>query len=207
MARVGALGAGVYAIYCHDNGKIYIGSSVRINLRFNHHRCYLRANKHGNRHLQNAWNLYGEGAFTMSIIQLCETEDRLLFEQYYLDIWADSGRLFNRRLDAKSPTGVKWTTEERLAKSVAMKTNPSFKGRSHSASSKALLSEKAKVRFSNPENNPFYGKHHSEETRAKISEANSGHKHNVGRACSDRCKAAVAESNRRRAGEKRNISK
>lgn len=204
MARpVSNTGTGVYAIYCHENEKIYIGSSNRINLRFNHHRCDLRAGRHGNQHLQNAWNLYGEAAFSMSVILNCEIDDQLYFEQYYLDVWAESGRLFNRRHDAKSPKGVKWTEDEKAAKSAAMKANPSFKGRHHTESSKAMLSVHAKARFSDPSNNPFFGKKHTEESRKKVSEANRGHTRNIGRVCSDRCRAAVIESNKRRRGETR----
>jgi hypothetical protein len=43
-------------------------------------------------------------------------------------------------------------------------------GKHHSEETKRKMSEKAKLRFSNPENNPMYGRHHSEETKRKISE-------------------------------------
>lgn len=36
------------------------------------------------------------------------------------------------------------------------------------------ISDKAKVRLANPENHPMFGKHQSEETKRKISEANKG---------------------------------
>lgn len=201
--RAPALGAGVYLIYCHENEKAYVGSSNRVNIRFNHHRCYLRANKHGNQHLQNAWNLYGEDAFSMGMLHPCNDGEQLLLEQYYLDIWFESGMVFNRRSDAKSPKGVKWTDEERLAKSIAMRANPSFKGRHHTAESKAILSAQAKDRQSTPEGNPFFGRKHSDETKAKVSAANRGHSRNIGRVCSEKCRAAVIESNRRRKGEVR----
>lgn len=201
--RPPALGAGVYIIYCHENEKAYVGSSNKVNLRFNHHRCYLRANKHGNQHLQNAWNLYGEDAFSMGMVHACDKGEQLRFEQYYLDIWFESGMVFNRRSDAKSPKGVKWTDEERLAKSIAMKANPPFKGRIHTDDAKMLISDKAKERYVDPTNNPFYGKQHTPETKASISKANTGNKFCVGRVTSEKCRAAVAESNRRRAGEKR----
>lgn len=46
----------------------------------------------------------------------------------------------------------------------------------HTEKTKRIISEKAKKRFENPENNPMYGKHHSEETRKKIGERNAGKK-------------------------------
>lgn len=44
----------------------------------------------------------------------------------------------------------------------------------HTEETKNILSKKAKKRFENPENNPMYGKHHSEETKRKISEKATG---------------------------------
>lgn len=46
------------------------------------------------------------------------------------------------------------------------------KGVEKSATAKQNMSDAAKRRFSNPENHPFYGKHHTQETRDKISAAN-----------------------------------
>ena len=55
------------------------------------------------------------------------------------------------------------------------KENP-FYGKHHSEETKSKLSEIRKMFYSNPESNPFYGKHHSKETKEKISKANSGNK-------------------------------
>lgn len=51
--------------------------------------------------------------------------------------------------------------------------NKAFGGSSvgkHTEKTKKMISGKAKKRFENPENNPMYGKHHSEDTKRKISE-------------------------------------
>lgn len=187
-------GPGVYMIYCHENGKAYIGSSNRVNLRFNHHRHYLRTNKHGNQHLQNAWNLYGEDSFSFGVIQPCPDGEQLMLEQYYLDVWFDGGSVFNRHMDAKSPRGNKWTESERLAKSIAMKANPPFKGRRHSEESKALLSNAHKAWATNNPN-PFLGKKHSEASRALISEKAKGHTRSRGRKLSEKAKALISAAN------------
>lgn len=47
----------------------------------------------------------------------------------------------------------------------------------HTEETRNILSEKAKKRFENPENNPMYGKHHSEEAKRKISEKATGRGH------------------------------
>ena len=54
---------GTYKIFNRRDGKFYVGSSINIGRRFNAHRSLLRNNKHFNRHLQSAWNKYGECEF------------------------------------------------------------------------------------------------------------------------------------------------
>jgi group I intron endonuclease len=68
------------------NGKCCIGSSVDINKRWAQHKCTLRTNNHKNKHLQNAWNKYGENNFFFKIIFFCEQNDLFLHEQKFLDI-------------------------------------------------------------------------------------------------------------------------
>lgn len=189
-----ATGPGVYMIYCHENEKAYIGSSKHVSQRFNHHRYHLRSNKHGNQHLQNAWNLYGEDSFSFGVIQPCPDGDHLRMEQYYLDVWFETGMVFNRHTDVKSPSGRKWTSAERSAKSAAMKAAPPFKGRTHTAESRELLSRAHKAWMAvNP--NPFAGKTHTEETKAAISAANKGHTRSRGRRLSDRAKRLISAAN------------
>lgn len=77
--------SGVYKITNTVNGKFYIGSSKNIKNRWFKHTALLRHNKHENLHLQNAWNKYKEENFVFEILELCELEDLLIREQYYLD--------------------------------------------------------------------------------------------------------------------------
>jgi group I intron endonuclease len=60
---------GIYVIECISNGKFYIGSSVNIHKRFIRHQSDLTNNTHPNKHLQNAWNLYGKSSFRFSILE------------------------------------------------------------------------------------------------------------------------------------------
>lgn len=48
------------------------------------------------------------------------------------------------------------------------------KGKPHSAETRAKISAKAKTRFQNIEYHPFYGRHHSEETKEKIRKSKIG---------------------------------
>lgn len=76
---------GIYMLLNTKNGKRYIGSSVNIRKRLNIHRSLLKHNKHDNKHLQNAWNKYGEKAFNYSILEKCNEDERFIREQFYVD--------------------------------------------------------------------------------------------------------------------------
>lgn len=190
--------SGIYLIYCINNGKAYVGSSKSVARRLTSHRHNLRHNCHGNKHLQNAWNLYGEDNFRMGLLQACHPSALILVEQVWIDIWVGSKQSFNRRLKADSPVGVKWTDEEKAAASARVKANPTFKGRKHTDKAKALLSKSAKERFAEKENTNFYGKKHTDAAKLAISKANSGNKYCLGRPATQKCKDAVAASNKNR---------
>ncbi|MBO6272764.1 GIY-YIG nuclease family protein [bacterium] len=76
---------GVYKILNCKNNKFYIGSSVDIERRFESHRKELIAGTHNNKHLQNAWNKYGESSFRFLVVEevanINELRNR---ETYYL---------------------------------------------------------------------------------------------------------------------------
>ncbi len=78
--------SGVYAIICTITGKRYVGSSKRLYKRLTGHRRSLRKGRHHSAHLQRAWNLYGEEAFVVEILEYCEQEALLDREQGYLDL-------------------------------------------------------------------------------------------------------------------------
>lgn len=66
---------GIYGIRNKLNNKIYIGKTiVNFGDRWDCHRSQLRGNYHGNPHLQNAWNKYGEENFEFVIIEECDNE-------------------------------------------------------------------------------------------------------------------------------------
>jgi group I intron endonuclease len=107
---------GIYKIICLLNNSIYIGSSVNLEQRFYNHLFYLRCNKHHNKHLQNAYNLYGEENFKFEIIEECEKEILIEREQFHID---ELKPKFNLRLIAKSNLGMKHSeeTKEKMSES------------------------------------------------------------------------------------------
>lgn len=123
--------SGIYKITNIDNDKSYIGSSVDITKRAYKHLFQLRNNFHNNKHLQNAYNKHGEGAFNFEIIERCETDKLIILEQYYIDILKPE---YNICKIAYSTLGVIPSEETRL------KMSKSQKGRKHTEESKVKMS-------------------------------------------------------------------
>ena len=76
---------GIYKILNKINGKFYIGSSRNIDKRLNDHKNLLRKEKHENKHLQSAWNKYGEENFIFEILLIIE-DDNLKTNKYLRDL-------------------------------------------------------------------------------------------------------------------------
>jgi group I intron endonuclease len=77
---------GIYKIINIQNDNFYIGSSVNLHRRKIRHFSELRNNKHNNKHLQNAWNKYGENCFVFVIVELVDKKEELhLVENKWLD--------------------------------------------------------------------------------------------------------------------------
>lgn len=115
--------SGIYQITCTANGKIYIGSAANLIARWRVHQSELNNSKHGNTHLQRAWDKYGASTFTFTVIELVDKECLLEREQY----WLDSTQAYQRAIGfnicsvAGSALGVTHTPETRERNSQAQK--------------------------------------------------------------------------------------
>lgn len=79
---------GIYVIKNNVNNNIYIGSSINLKQRFSQHKSTLRHNTHKNRHLQNAWNKYGEENFECIIIEhISNIKEVLIRENRYIRLY------------------------------------------------------------------------------------------------------------------------
>jgi group I intron endonuclease len=76
---------GIYQIRCLPTGKVYVGSAVDLHHRWSVHRRNLRKGEHGNKHLQAAWNKFGEEQFECSVLEYVEVERLLEVEQSWID--------------------------------------------------------------------------------------------------------------------------
>lgn len=154
------INCGVYLIRNTDSGKCYIGSAVNLRVRWNSHQNALKRQAHDNRHLQNAWNMYGSQAFVFAPLLYCHESDRVWFEQRALDSFTVTrGRsgLYNLSPTASCVRGVQRTEETR------QKLSEAGKGRRHSPESRA------KMRLAALGNKRNLGRKASPEARAKLS--------------------------------------
>ena len=87
--------SGVYKVTCLKDGKFYIGSSVNIKGRFRYHKASLSLGCHKNRHLQKAWNIYGENNFRFEIIEYLPDKKKTKEREQY---WIDKTRCFDRKI-------------------------------------------------------------------------------------------------------------
>lgn len=139
--------AGVYLIKNRVNGKVYVGSSVNLQDRFRCHKRALNGGFHESRHLQSAWNKYGESAFSFEIVETVGCVDQLLArEQAWIDSLhaCDEALGYNICLIAGSPLGVRRTPETKA------KLSASAMGKQKSSEHRAALSIAMKRRFTDP---------------------------------------------------------
>lgn len=63
---------GIYSWFCNKSGKYYVGSSVNIGKRVASEYNALKSKKIHNHDLQNDWDVFGEGSFSIAILESCE---------------------------------------------------------------------------------------------------------------------------------------
>lgn len=180
----------IYKIINAVNGKFYVGSTTNTAERFRVHRRRLRKGTHHTKHLQAAWNKYGEDAFVFHVVETVpENQSLELAEQRWLDEHVGKEYCYNTSFHVNAPWrdvpkerhpnfGKKLTDgqKELLRQARASQDCPRT-GKTHSEETKQLIREK---KLANP-TRAWLGKERDAETKAKISAAQKGVKKAKGR--------------------------
>ena len=158
--------SGIYSISSAlKTERMYIGSAINIEKRWNEHRSTLRSGKHYSQKLQRHFNKYGECDLTFTILEECAPLDLIVREQSWIDKMMP---FFNAAPTAGNMLGFKMSKEAKRKNSIAKKGHKYWVGKKH------LPESKDKMRAAK------LGKKLSEETRAKLSKAKIGNKNTVG---------------------------
>lgn len=190
---------GIYRIRNIINDKCYYGSTKNIKRRWTRHKSQLKYGRHENIILQRAWNKYGEKNFIFEIVELCELHELLIIEQKYLN-QCPAYNIGKHALggDNISKHPQKNEIIENINKSIKNKlnsltekekkekwgrigeNNPNWKGGISIKYCECGKQIAPKNKYCinclprNNENNPFYGRKHTNETKKMLSKLNKG---------------------------------
>lgn len=118
----------IYQFTCIENGRRYIGSTVRSEKqRRSEHLHLLRNGKHHSPHFQRCFDKYGEGAFIFEVIEIVDDLNFMLCREQF-HIWRVGSGLLNAvdvsdsaLAAAKANTGRVQGSEERLLRSISQR--------------------------------------------------------------------------------------
>lgn len=110
--------SGIYQIKNLVNNKVYIGSTVNFELRWNLHKSRLRNNIHHSKYLQRSYNKYGKDNFVYEILFTCLRQDLIRLEQYCINNY---NPLYNSCKIAGSSLGRVLTSEHKRKIGLAVK--------------------------------------------------------------------------------------
>jgi group I intron endonuclease len=159
--------SGIYCIENTVNNKKYIGKSVNIEKRFNQHKRELNKNNHKNRHLQYAWNKYGEKNFKFQIVEKCEKDNKKLTEReiYFISYYNAKNKTYNETDGGEGLLGRKHTLQTINKISLFAKNRPPEINKKISDSMKGhIITKQTRDKISNSKK----GKHLSEIHKKKI---------------------------------------
>jgi group I intron endonuclease len=155
--------SGVYYLINKINGHTYVGSSINLSSRMKNYlnNTFLKSKQNANMPIVKALLKYGQSNFSLLILEYVEPESLTIRETFYITYVMP---YYNVLKQGYSSLGYKHTEEtKKLLSELA-------KNKIHSDETKALI-----TRVLTGENNPFYNKSHSIESKIRMIEANSAY--------------------------------
>lgn len=199
----------IYKIRNVVNGKFYVGSAKDTRVRFRQHRKLLRKGTHHCKHLQAAWNKYGEDVFKFEVVErlssweeLEPAEDRWLLEhvgQPYCYNIGRSARAPWRGVFGSDHPNYGKVTSESVKQLLSEATKEQWRtadprtGKRHSEGVKKKMAAKVQQAVAEGRAGKFIP---SEETRRKMSESLKGNQNAKGHVRSEEHRRKLAESAR-----------
>ncbi len=125
---------GVYAIVNSINGKMIIGDAQDIDKRWSNYLSELKKGTYGNWKLQEDVNTYGIEAFEFVVLDRCKKKaDLLAREKYWIDLYWDTGVLYNINRVNKTTKKLRRGKEaknhkQKMSKVFSGMKNPRYKG-------------------------------------------------------------------------------
>ena len=154
---------GVYLLINNINRHTYVGSSVHLAARMKNYlnTAFLKSRQNMNMPIIKALLKYGQTNFSLLILEHVDVEVLAIKETFYITSILP---YYNILKQGYSSLGYKHTEEtKKLLSELA-------KNRTHTEETKGLI-----ARALTGENNPFYNKSHSIESKRKMIEANSAY--------------------------------
>ena len=184
------------------NNKCYIGQSKDLIARIQKHIKTLLNGTNRNEHLQNAYNTYGVGSFTIEIIEECTVEELDDREIYWIDFYHSYDREYGYNKTKGGTGGGSYyellddDEKDEIGQKIANSREVHNKGTYRYTDGVVIKyigqedieqyeangwyrgvpdSVRVREKIANlGEKNGFYGKQHSEESKIKMSESRSG---------------------------------
>lgn len=155
--------SGVYCLINNINGHAYVGSSINLTSRMRSYlnNTFLKSKQNINMPITKALLKYDQSNFTLLILEYVESQFLTIRETFYITHLMP---YYNVLKQGYSSLGYKHTEETKKLLSQL------GKNRTHTDKTKILI-----ARALIGENNPFYNKSHSIESKIKMIEANSAY--------------------------------
>lgn len=142
---------GIYGIKNKINNKIYVGKTMNsFGDRWDCHKACLRGVYHENRHLQNAWNKYGEANFDFIILKDCTGQDLEFVNQTEIDEiskYKQLGLSYNIHDGGDGGLFLGKHLSEETKRKIGEKNRVNMTGKRASPETKEKMSQSQKARF------------------------------------------------------------